>query len=90
VQLPVGLKSAYGDGMTKLFEQAIESVRRLPPDAQDEIGRLVLHLAGDEAPPPIQLTPAEDASFDESFAQAERGEFAPEQEMRAIWAKHGL
>jgi hypothetical protein len=76
--------------MTKLFDRAVESVRKLPPEAQDEIGRLVLQLAGDEAPPPVQLTPEEATSFDESFAEAERRQFATEQEIQAIWAKHGL
>ena len=76
--------------MTKLFDQAVESVRKLPPEAQDEIGRVVLQLTGDEAPPAVELTPEEEASFDESFAQAERGQFATEQEIQAVWAKHGL
>jgi hypothetical protein len=76
--------------MTKLFERAVESVRKLPPEAQDEIGRLVLEIADEHGSPPIELTPEEAASFDESFAQAERGEFATDEQVRAIWAKRGL
>ena len=76
--------------MTQLFERAIETVRNLPPEMQDEIARLVLQLTSDEEPPLIQLSPEEEASFDESFAQAERGEFAPDDRVGAIWAKHGL
>ncbi|MCQ4188185.1 hypothetical protein [Methylocystis suflitae] len=37
-----------------------------------------------------QLNPEEEASFEESLAQAERGEFATDDQVRAIWAKHGL
>jgi predicted transcriptional regulator len=37
-----------------------------------------------------QLTPEEEASLEESLAQAERGEFATDEQMQAIWAKHGL
>lgn len=40
--------------------------------------------------PTIQLTPEEEASFDEALAQAERGEFASEEDIRVIWAQHGL
>jgi predicted transcriptional regulator len=40
--------------------------------------------------PVVQLTAEEEASFEESLAQAERGEFATDEQMRAIWAKHGL
>ena len=76
--------------MTELLERAVAAARSLPPDMQDEIARLVLQLAGDEDQPPVELTPDETASFDESFAQAARGEFASDEEIRAIWAKHGL
>jgi predicted transcriptional regulator len=36
------------------------------------------------------LTADEEASFEESLAQADRGEFATDEQVRAIWAKHGL
>ncbi len=39
---------------------------------------------------PVELTAEEAASFEESLAQAERGEFASDEAVRAIWAKHGL
>jgi predicted transcriptional regulator len=56
---------------------------------QDDMARVIMALTGDE-PPVIQLTAEEEASFDESLAQAERGEFATDEQVRAIWAKHGL
>ena len=37
-----------------------------------------------------QLTSEEGASFEELLAQAERGEFATDDQIRSIWAKHGL
>jgi predicted transcriptional regulator len=75
--------------MTKLLEHAVETVRALPPAMQDELARMLLQLAGEEQPV-IQLTAEEEASFEESLAQAERGEFATDEEVRAVWAKHGL
>jgi hypothetical protein len=75
--------------MTKLFEQAVETVRALPPEMQDDLARMLLQLAGEDQAV-VQLTPEEEASFDESLAQAERGEFATDEQVRAIWAKHGL
>ena len=32
--------------MTKLLEHAVESVRALPPEVQDELARLLLQVAG--------------------------------------------
>jgi hypothetical protein len=75
--------------MTKLLDQAFEAARNLPPAMQDDMARVIMALTGDE-PPVIQLTPEEEASFDESLAQAARGEFATDEQMRAIWSKHGL
>lgn len=75
--------------MTKLLEHAVEKVRGLSPEMQDDLARMLLQLAGEEQPV-VQLTPEEEASFEESLAQAERGEFATDEEVRAIWAKHGL
>ena len=75
--------------MTRLFEQAVETVRGLPPEMQDDLARLLLQLAGEDQPV-LQLSAEEAASFDESLAQADRGEFATDEQVRAIWAKHGL
>ena len=75
--------------MTKLFEQAVETVRSLPPETQDELACLLLQLVREDQPP-VQLTPNEEAAFDESMQQAERGEFATDDALRAIWAKYEL
>jgi hypothetical protein len=75
--------------MTKLLEQAVDTVRALPPAMQDDLARLLLQLAGEEQPP-VQLEPAEEPSFAESLGQAARGEFATDEQVRAVWAKHQL
>lgn len=75
--------------MTKLLEQAFEAARSLPPAMQDEMARVIIAMTGEELPV-VQLTPEEEASFEESLAQAECGEFATDGRVRAIWAKHGL
>ena len=74
--------------MTDLLKRAVATARLLPPDMQDDIARMMLTFAGDEQP--IQLTPEEEAALAESEAAAARGEFATDEEVRAIWAKHGL
>jgi predicted transcriptional regulator len=45
--------------------------------------------AGDDQPV-VQLSSAEEASLVESLAQADRGEFASDEQVRAIWAKYDL
>jgi predicted transcriptional regulator len=75
--------------MTKLLEKAFETVRGLPPELQDDLARVLLQLAGEDQPV-FQLSAEEETSFKESLAQADRGDFATDEEVRAIWAKHGL
>jgi hypothetical protein len=87
--LPRCRQKLYGPGMTKLLEQAVEMVRGLPPEIQDELARLLLQLAGEDQPL-LQLSPEEEASLDESLAQADSGEFATDAQVRAIWAKRNL
>ncbi|MBA4207764.1 MULTISPECIES: hypothetical protein [Pannonibacter] len=77
--------------MTKLLEQALDQVRRLPPEQQDELARLLLSLAGSEDDMAVyELDPEEIASLSVSRSQAARGEFASDDHVRAVWAKHGL
>jgi len=75
--------------MTRLLEQAVEAVRVLPDDVQDDLARMLLQLAGVEQPI-YELTSEEAADIEASLAEAERGEFATDEEVRAMWAKHGL
>jgi hypothetical protein len=76
--------------MTKLLDQALEAARTLSPEAQNDIAHIVLQLAGADNEPPVSLTPEEQAAIAASKAAAARGEFATEEQVRAVWAKHGL
>jgi hypothetical protein len=71
------------------MEKALEAVRAMRPETQDEVAELLLRIAGDDDAV-IDLTPEEETSFDKSFAQAARREFASDEQIRAIWQKHGL
>lgn len=75
--------------MTRLLDEAVATVARLPDDQQDELARVLLQLAGHEQPPYV-LTPEEEADLDASIAAAARGEFATDEEVAAVWAKFGL
>ena len=74
--------------MTKLFERAVETVRSLPPEAQDALARIVLQLAREKDLPPIVMSVEEETSFEGSMAEAERGEFVDDETIQAFWAKH--
>jgi hypothetical protein len=61
--------------MTKLLEKALEAVRQLPSDTQDEIARAMLSLAGNDDGPE-HIDPAHLSDVLEGLAQARRREFA--------------
>jgi hypothetical protein len=74
--------------MTRLLEQAVATVAALPDDVQDEVAYMLLNFAGIEQPT-YELTPEEHADLAEAEVEAARGEFATDEEVRAMWAKYG-
>ena len=72
--------------MTPLLEQAVAMASALPDEQQDELARILLQLAGLEQPA-CQLSPEEEADLDAALAEAERGEFATDEEVAAVWAR---
>ncbi len=76
--------------MTKLLDQALEAVRLLPPSDRDEIARIIMQLTGSEVLAPVPLSPDEREAIARSKAAAGRGELATDEQVRAVWAKHGL
>ena len=72
--------------MTKLLEQGIEAVKALPADRQDLAGELLLALAG-IAEQNYGLTPDQIEDLKISIAQADRREFATDEEVEAVWKK---
>ncbi|MBM3527917.1 MAG: hypothetical protein FJX62_07480 [Alphaproteobacteria bacterium] len=72
--------------MTKLLEQALEAVRQLPAESQDEIARALLHWAKAEAEPE-PINPAHLPAVLEGLAQAKRREFASDEEVAAAFRR---
>lgn len=54
------------------------------------MARVLLALAGDGSRPVYQLTLEEEAAEDDADAAEVRGDYATDEEVRAIWAKYGL
>ena len=75
--------------MTDLLEKAVAAARGLEPERQDQIARVVLALARDDTAV-YQFTPEEAAEQDAADAEEARGDYASDEEIRAIWAKYGL
>ena len=70
--------------MTKLLEKALDVVRLLPPDSQNEIARAMLSLASSETGP-HEIDPAHLSDVLESFVQAKRREFVSDAEVEAAF-----
>jgi hypothetical protein len=50
--------------------------------------RIVLQLTQENDLPPIAMGVEDETSFEESMADAERGEFVSDETIRAFWAEH--
>jgi hypothetical protein len=77
---------AYAHAMTKLLEKALQAVRQLPPDSQDEIARAMLNLVGEEGELE-EIDPAHLPDVLVSLAQAKRREFATDAEVEAAFRR---
>ena len=73
--------------VTKLVQQAVAAISRLPPETQDDLARLMLALAEGV---PTPLIPDEAAAVAEAEAEIARGERVPPETIQAFWRTHGL
>jgi predicted transcriptional regulator len=88
--LDFNLIRIYSGHMTKLLDDALKAASRLSPREQDEIARVIMQLAGEDMLPPVALSQEENDAIARSRAAAARGEFATDEQVRAVWSRHGL
>lgn len=74
--------------MTKLLEQAIDAVRRLPPETQDVLARWMLDVVTSDAEPEA-LDPAHRSAVLEGLAQARARTFTPDADVDAAFRRFG-
>lgn len=84
--LDLDMARSYAFAMTKLLDAAVDAVRKLPPDAQDEIARTLLQLVGDDGEPEV-IAPDHLPAVLEGLAQARRREFATDAEVEAAFRR---
>lgn len=75
--------------MSNLMDEAIEALRHVRSDEQDEVARAVMQVVHARPSVGVYVPDAEeDAEMAESEFQAERREFATDEEVRAVWATY--
>jgi predicted transcriptional regulator len=72
--------------MPATIDQAIDALRKLSPQRQGELADHIIDLATDE---PEEIEPAALAAVLEGMAQAERGEFATDEQVAAAFGRFG-
>jgi hypothetical protein len=78
--------------MTTLLEQAVHAARDLPANMQDAVARMMMLFTGNatagNTTDYVDLTEEDESAVLRSKAASERGEFASNDRMNAIWAKY--
>jgi predicted transcriptional regulator len=69
--------------ITAIFERA----KAWPPEKQEEAAAILLALENEEENDCSDMTEEDWADLEEGLAEADRGEFVPEEEMKAFFAK---
>jgi hypothetical protein len=73
-----------------ILDRAIAKVRALPEADQEALGAVILSLAEEWTSIADDLDPETLALIREGLAQAQRGEFVPDEEIQALWKRYGL
>lgn len=73
--------------MTALFEKAVDAIRLLPSERQDEIGQMLLDWASAESEDYV-LTPEQVEGVRRAIAELERDGPATKEEVRAVFGRH--
>jgi predicted transcriptional regulator len=83
------VKLLYDAAMTKVLEDAIEKVRKLPEDRQAYVAQVLEQIAAAGSDSFI-VPEAHRAAVLEGLGQAVSGEFVSDEEMATLWKKCGL
>jgi predicted transcriptional regulator len=75
--------------MTKLLEEVIARVRALPEEDQDALATLLLAVTNADASA-VPLDERTQTAIREGLAQAERGEFVPDDVVAEAEKRHGI
>jgi predicted transcriptional regulator len=75
--------------MIKILEEAIQKVGALPEEKQAFAAEVLEHIAASDREV-FHIPEEHRAAVLEGLQQAERGEFATDEEMAALWKKCGL
>jgi hypothetical protein len=76
--------------MTKILDRAIAKARALSDEDQDALGAVMLSLAEEWPSRADDLDDETRAAIREGLAQAQRGEFVPDEDIKALWQRYGL
>ena len=74
--------------MTKLLDQALETLRKLPPTRQNEIAQAILDAAV-HADTEEDVDPADLATLLDGLADADAGRFATDEQVEAAYRRFG-
>jgi predicted transcriptional regulator len=75
--------------MTKLLDEAVKKLSQLPAGRQNELARMLIDVAAGDLHPYV-LSDDEQDAIDEALAQANRSEFANEEDVTAMWNRFAV
>lgn len=77
------------NAISRRLQKALEAVQSWPVERQDAAAE-VLERMNNLATTGYKLNEEERADLEEALAEARRGEFATDDEVKAMFARHGL
>jgi len=75
--------------LSKRMQQVLEAVSNVSAEQQDLLAAELMERLRLLEQPPTRLSPEEQAELEVALAIAQRGEFASDAEVEAMYARHG-
>lgn len=73
--------------MDKVLDEIMARASTWPQEAKEELARVAREIDFEQSGAVYQLSPDEEAAIEEGLAQADRGEFASDEDMEAFFQR---
>lgn len=82
------METRYNLAMISALKQMLQTIESWPPEDQQALAEAAREIEAERTGVYV-MSPEEESAVEEGLAQADRGEFASDDEIAALWRRHG-
>ena len=82
------METRYNLAMISALKQMLQTIESWPPEDQQALAEAAREIEAERTGVYV-MSPEEESAVEEGLTQADRGEFASDDEIAALWRRHG-